>query len=1076
MRTQLRIVGMVVTAGALWVAIGMGMSASAGDSEREPAGAFAREPSVRKQGESWLIDFAVRTPCDATVALVGPDGKIVRHLAGGVLGANAPEPFRAGSLEQSLTWDRRDDAGRRVPPGRYMARVSLGLRPVLDKCYGPDHTLLGVVHGLAVSPNGELYVLGEEGRDCRDPVVRVFSRAGEYVRTILPRPGNLPLERALPLGELVLDGGERFPTCQIPQYGGRRFVAPVATPEGDLILSNNSRVRHVETKRFRSLDFLGWNGSKPVHEALPRRLLRVASDGGAPTSGCLGPVLGSGFDDGMLCLAQGPDGRVYVSGARHAVFRAKWGENERPEPFVGTPDKAGDGEQGLRNPEGIAFDAKGRLLVADTGNHRVAIFDANGRLSGSLAVEWPRKVLVNHRTGAVYVAAGKAGVKLLKFASPESAQSSAAMPIGGDWPLLALDDDGKQSAIYVYLTGDTAGVAAHSLVKVVDSGNTLRVERVLSGPERARQPLLAGVDRERELVYGAWPWNNYWRMDGRTGRIERFDIPLHPQANGVSELTVGVGGNVLVHVTGAMARLTPDLAPMPFAALGTFIVSGLKEDCLRSYYAKDCCEAPNGNIYRIHERGGYSQPFRVSEIAADGSPGRDSLVVLDSASAAGIRVDRRGCIYVLEHLKPVGQPVPPVFAGKTPGGKLDAHVEHYGSLLKFSPQGGAVRKLARKGAPIEADEVRFMVGVGDTEFAARGLEWSRYGVSILRSWHANSGCKCWTPRFDLDEFGRVFVPDQLRCRILVFDANGNPITSFGRYGNSDDRGPGVPLADPRTVMVSREAAYVGDMSNQRVVRVRLESAAHAECALVVQGAGDAPQPEAAPAADSEQARAAALLTLGSSAPGAEIDTKLTAALGDESELVRAAAGYMLVRRGNVAGAAEMFRGALSKHPAAYALAETAILKEMTKSDSKNKLAAAVDPRTPLVPRFAVGPAEVKALVALLDCRDWYLRRVALVLLGQSGSEEAAAELLKRFDGFRDRNLNRAVGALGVLRCRAAVPNLVALVRRGRDPKSGTDGYNGDQAEQYAVRALARIGDPACVEPLIALIDVTVHGV
>lgn len=1075
---QQRIVKSGIGAFRVFLVAAIGGAVQAQEQAQGPA--FAQQPAAVAEGKAVRIAFAVDRESDVAVAILDAGGRVVRHLAAGKLGPKAPAPLAPGKLAQSLLWDRTDDDGRAVPAGEYRARVGLGLRPEFDRVFGADHRAVGRPHGLAVGRGGELYVMGEEGRDNTESIVRVFSREGNYLRTILPRPADIPLARALPLGEVVLDDGERFPTCLLPQYGARSYQAPVVTAAGDLILVNHVRLGHVETKRFRSVDFARYDDKGlAVHDLPPRRLLRIAADGGAPAAGVLGPVLGKGFENGRICLAEGADGALYVSGARHAVFRVKWGSPAAPEPFIGTPDTPGSGNSQLRDPGGIAFDARGRLFVADTGNHRVAIFDAAGKPDGQIAVEWPRQVLVSRATGAVYVAAGYSTSVLLKYASPAAARPAASFALGAEWPVVALDDGGASgaAAIYAFAVGAGPGegtIKARSgrLVRLIDDGDSFRLEREISSSARPRQPLLAGVDRERELVYGYWPFESYWRMDGRTGRVETFDIPLHPKANGISEISVGARGNVIVHVTGEIARLGPDLAPLPFAATGSFIAGGLREDVLRSLYAKDCCETPGGDILRIHERGGYDRPFLVSEIKADGTPGRDSVVTLDSASAGGIRVDRQGCIYLLEHLKPVGQPVPPELAGKTPGGKSDAHVQHYGSILKFRPQGGTVRKLPSKGTAIQAGEIRFMTGVGDVEFAARGLEWSHYGVSILRSWHANNGCKCWTPRFDIDDYGLIFVPDQLRNRILVLDANGNMIATFGRYGNIDDKGPGVPLADPRTVMVSREAAYVGDMSNQRVVRVRLGYAAQAECRMVLESpAAAAPAtPPMRPAVGSEQARAIDLLGLWTAPAGAEADARLTKALDDTSELVRVTAGYMLLRRGNAAGTAEVLRAARSKNPHVFKLAETAVLKEMVRWDADSEAARAIDPKTLLVPRFPVGKVEAQALLGLIDSGSWYLSRAALLMIGQSGSSEAAAGLLARIDKLKDRNLNRAIGALGVLRCQAAAPQLVAFVGRGKAANHGTLAYNGDEAEKYAAAALVRIADPACVAPLIALLD------
>ncbi|MCW8129735.1 MAG: hypothetical protein KIS92_05215 [Planctomycetota bacterium] len=94
-----------------------------------PAAAFAEKPAVAKDGAGWRIRFRVKEAVDAHVAVVDGRGKVVRHLASGVLGANAPEPFAKHELAQDLRWDGADDDGRALPAGTYRVRVSLRLTP-----------------------------------------------------------------------------------------------------------------------------------------------------------------------------------------------------------------------------------------------------------------------------------------------------------------------------------------------------------------------------------------------------------------------------------------------------------------------------------------------------------------------------------------------------------------------------------------------------------------------------------------------------------------------------------------------------------------------------------------------------------------------------------------------------------------------------------------------------------------------------------------------------------------------------------------------------------------------------------
>ena len=56
-------------------------------------------------------------PSDCAIYVLDAGDRVVRHLAAGVLGPNAPAPLKKGSPAQSLLWDGRDDLGRRVGGG-----------------------------------------------------------------------------------------------------------------------------------------------------------------------------------------------------------------------------------------------------------------------------------------------------------------------------------------------------------------------------------------------------------------------------------------------------------------------------------------------------------------------------------------------------------------------------------------------------------------------------------------------------------------------------------------------------------------------------------------------------------------------------------------------------------------------------------------------------------------------------------------------------------------------------------------------------------------------------------------------
>ena len=74
---------------------------------------FTSRPAAKQDGKSVTIQFAISEPTDVAVYVLDAQGKVVRHLAAGVLGGKnpPPEPLKPG-LTQSIGWDGKDDSGR----------------------------------------------------------------------------------------------------------------------------------------------------------------------------------------------------------------------------------------------------------------------------------------------------------------------------------------------------------------------------------------------------------------------------------------------------------------------------------------------------------------------------------------------------------------------------------------------------------------------------------------------------------------------------------------------------------------------------------------------------------------------------------------------------------------------------------------------------------------------------------------------------------------------------------------------------------------------------------------------------
>jgi hypothetical protein len=253
----------------------------------------------------------------------------------------------------------------------------------------------------------------------------------------------------------------------------------------------------------------------------------------------------------------------------------------------------------------------------------------------------------------------------------------------------------------------------------------------------------------------------------------------------------------------------------------------------------------------------------------DGTRQRTALWGITDGSY-GPRVDARGNIYVMECIEPEGQPFPDEFKPHL-AGKYGVHWYDwiYGSIVKFPPAGGNIRiKPRNKDEKPKADPValpdsaaRQKIGVnlrGDGH-EVQGALWLRGGFSHVGGVALCSGgtnhCHCTGSDFDVDDFGRVFAPDTGRFRVGVLDTNGNEILSFGAYGNQDFCGPESCVLDPASKLlrprkpedpqdlvspfaepelafgwivglaVTDRYAYVDDVINKRILRVRLDYAA-----------------------------------------------------------------------------------------------------------------------------------------------------------------------------------------------------------------------------------------------------------
>jgi len=112
-------------AAVLLTALALSLNADASAQEGKPAEKlFAGEPTVAAVKEGCKISFKMARPTDVTVRILDKDGKVVRHLASGMVGLEkAVALFKPNSLEQEIVWDRKDDRGADAGAGPFSVEL-----------------------------------------------------------------------------------------------------------------------------------------------------------------------------------------------------------------------------------------------------------------------------------------------------------------------------------------------------------------------------------------------------------------------------------------------------------------------------------------------------------------------------------------------------------------------------------------------------------------------------------------------------------------------------------------------------------------------------------------------------------------------------------------------------------------------------------------------------------------------------------------------------------------------------------------------------------------------------------------
>ncbi|HOX07061.1 MAG TPA: hypothetical protein PK280_11725 [Planctomycetota bacterium] len=811
---------------------------------KSAAPGFAKKPAAVKKGEATEVSFAVSAPTDVEVAVLAADGKVARHLAAGVLGGKnpPPEPLKAG-LAQEFSWDGKDDGGKPAAGGPFRFRVRLGMTTKFGRILGSSPYTGEMAWygwtGLATDHEGNLYVKMTsavwEKHDAVPWQLRKFDKGGKYVKTLLPyapstEPAKAPAFKLIDAGDgLLTPAHTSLLDVTLFRLGNGLYNKVV---DGSVVFVDNEKA----VLTFHKVD--GTNAMKVVPmRTSPDKLkwakwitpqVAFSPDGKYAYYSNLANTPYDGKKPSDIDPAF-PQGRIY----RQDLSAA--GSN--PEKFydLELPDfekqkywmpSAWDKKSAAA---GIAVDAKGNIFVCDLVNQEVVELSPEGKKLSAAKVPWPDRIIVNSKTGDRYVvsrAVSRGGVppaELLKLSGQGAdAKVAAKFPLkGAIGQSLALDESGAVPVLW--LGGGT------EVLRLEDRGAEFALQGgSLLNPSKDNISFVCygEVDAEAELVYVTSSTGPIWRYNGETGEggllpIKGLDVAVGP---GGTVHTWGETGSY----GGPVARYTRELKPLPAAATGKNTYGSLYGRAGRGNNAPGMAVDNRGWVYAM---GGfnhcvvyaYDADGRLADFErkarADWLDKQKEVPVLISHvvdRGGSLRVDSKYNVYVLEIGLPKGFTPPKGFE------KDPYYTGGTGTIYKFTPKGGEFRNLNDHAVGEVVGAVQTYPDCGPNS-----------GGNLTESC-----CHCMRPRFGLDGYGRLYIPNGITYKVSVRDNADNELTRFGGYGNYDAQGPKstepkpeIPLGWPVFAQPSEKYIYVGDGLNHRVVRVDKAYAAEETAAV-----------------------------------------------------------------------------------------------------------------------------------------------------------------------------------------------------------------------------------------------------
>lgn len=812
---------------------------------------FTQTPSMVRDGSGWKVEFTVSETTDVEVSIVKlRDSTIVCHLAAGMLGANPPEPFTANTLHQILTWDGKNDFGETMAqPESLSVRVRAGMTARLSALAGEDlYSFSTGVGGISVDDDGSVLILGRSGRGgaVSNAFLRKYDAAGNYIRTIYPLAAGLPAESVTTYGINVIPGGGWAPRTTNAIWGvtltnsllndSRTQMLPIGGP-GEIVLvrgqdmqiiSNSGSMASATTRKIVTTPpapSLPWPSGgpwgplyfTPSHD--PRYLylsgwyygMTEASGSGWLTQAC---------DTGFWA-----DGQVFKVDRATGVAASWLKLDSIPALSAERSAKLGSGSNATATIHGVAIDDSGHVFVCDRLHKRISVYDTSAVLLGSIPCVDPDYVVVSKRTGVVYVITrGSAGMNLAKYTGwrnpgPATAKVLLTTSIDGfsGAPCMVLTEEGSTTYIWT-------GYKRFGVRQYVDNGSSFSVNRDFSARNSPYVFDRVAVDRAADKVY--WLTNSYpananplqvfsisdWNNPVAMCESTTVNKPLN-----IDDITVSPKGFIYGEGNSSysmpVCRYTPDPrhAPLMYANTGNNISTcalyseGANHRGMAVSWQGQIAVSylPSGSGYAHDDNAiSFFPDTGITDTNFTGTP----IITHMSVKSSGIRFDPKGDLYVGTALtSALGWQVLPGFENDNAAKNMSGSVVKYAAGDTGSISGTTAVNAAR---------------VYPQPFGT-------YSGASTSGW-----CPCTNPRFDVDPYGRLYIPNAAMQKIAVADNAGNTILNIGQYGNTDSRGglagpgetavePAIPLGWANSVAASEDYIYAADLINARMVRVQM---------------------------------------------------------------------------------------------------------------------------------------------------------------------------------------------------------------------------------------------------------------